>query len=343
MVRFDKDFLLTCANDFSNAKMKRGFTEHWSDLATGRRTMDVSTQTPSIKLAETLEALIDLGGFNRKDICVAVGITPSALSQYVHGTAVPSLPKLVALAEFFHVPLDYLVLQRTSEIATVTNNRTGWDEHLNRQLAQMQSQIIWHTQLMERIGQVIAQEIDEKANEVARKTQELIDFWPDDDLYVLEKYSRSTKILTLDLRYDIMEAEANTFTRGSFFSVVEQNLLRKRSYQFLLAGSLQQWRAAINAFRTLVPPNTWRYCEFRCTTAPVIAGCGFYRLDVRSLEKEQPILYERVKRGIDEDDWLGYLMSPAQELHADPKMDQENLRHAYQAFEALWKNAEVWR
>jgi hypothetical protein len=64
---------------------------------------------------------------------------------------------------------------------------------------------------------------------------------------------------------------------------------------------------------------------------------------VRSLEKEQPILYERVKRGIDEDDWLGYLMSPAQELHADPKMDQENLRHAYQAFEALWKNAEVWR
>ncbi len=296
----------------------------------------------SLKFKETLASLIEESGKKRSEICTAVHITPSALSQYLHGEALPALPKLIALAEFFQVSLDYLVLQKTSDTTTATNNYTVWDEHLTHSLAQIQSQTIWHTQLVERIGQVIARGIDAKAAEIAKETHRLIDVWPDEDLYLLEKYSRETKILTFDLRYDIMKLEDDSFTRGPFFPVVEQNLVRKRTYQFLISGRVEQWRATIDAFRTFVPHNTWHNCEFRCTTAPVMAGCGFYRLDVRSLEKEEPILFEHVRRAIDEHDWLGYMLSPAQELHADLKMDQDNLRRAANDFARLWRNAEVY-
>lgn len=295
------------------------------------------------KIAETLASLIEESGASRREICDAVSITPSALSQYLHGTTMPTVSKLVALTEFFHVSLDYLVLQKTNDTAPATSNHTMLNEHLTHSLAQIQSQMLWHTQLVERLGQVIANGIDAKAREMAKETLHLIDIWPDEDLYLLEKYSRETKILTFDLRYDIMKTDANTFTPGFFFPVVEQNLNRKRTYQFLLVGTVQHWRATIDAFRTLVPRNTWRYCEFRCTTASVVAGCGFYRLDVRALEKEEPILYGRVKRAIDEHDWLGYLQSPALESHADLKMDQDNLSRTYANFATLWKNAEVWR
>src|SRR5579863_5608165 len=60
-----------------------------------------------IKLSETLTLLVNKSSYSRHEICAALSISPSALSQYLHGIAVPSLPKLVELARFFNVSLGY--------------------------------------------------------------------------------------------------------------------------------------------------------------------------------------------------------------------------------------------
>src|SRR3954471_11407893 len=64
-----------------------------------------------VKLGQTLSSLIERGGYsgNRRDILNALDISPAALSQYARDQTRPSFQKLVALADFFGVSLDYLV------------------------------------------------------------------------------------------------------------------------------------------------------------------------------------------------------------------------------------------
>src|SRR4051794_25352913 len=72
------------------------------------------SRQPEIKLHHNLAELINKSAYatNRRPIWETVGVSPAALSQYVLGKARPRLDTLVALAEFFHVSLDYLVLGR---------------------------------------------------------------------------------------------------------------------------------------------------------------------------------------------------------------------------------------
>lgn len=45
----------------------------------------------------------------QKDIASAIGITVRNYQRYEKGEQQPTLPKLIALADFFDVSLDYLV------------------------------------------------------------------------------------------------------------------------------------------------------------------------------------------------------------------------------------------
>jgi transcriptional regulator with XRE-family HTH domain len=67
---------------------------------------------PAIKFGSTLSQLIQTRGFKRtrKKVCAAIGITPSALSQYERSLSLPSLQVAIKLAAFFEVSLDYLML-----------------------------------------------------------------------------------------------------------------------------------------------------------------------------------------------------------------------------------------
>ena len=68
-----------------------------------------------------LESLIEHGGYsrNRKRVSSRLGISGAALSQYIREQTWPSFSKLLAIADFFDVSLDYLVYgQPTSASAT---------------------------------------------------------------------------------------------------------------------------------------------------------------------------------------------------------------------------------
>jgi len=68
-------------------------------------------QHRAVKLEAMLSSLIERGGYsrNRQPILDAVQISAAALSQYARGQTRPSFQKLIELAAFFGVSLDYLV------------------------------------------------------------------------------------------------------------------------------------------------------------------------------------------------------------------------------------------
>ena len=72
-----------------------------------------------VKLGQTLSSLIERGGYsrNRQEILTALDISSAALSQYAHDQTRPSFHKLVALADFFGVSIDYLVYGEVTEPA----------------------------------------------------------------------------------------------------------------------------------------------------------------------------------------------------------------------------------
>ena len=64
-----------------------------------------------VKFGRMLDSLIEHGGYsrNRKRISSRLGISSAALTQYIRQQNWPSFTRLLAIADFFDVSLDYLV------------------------------------------------------------------------------------------------------------------------------------------------------------------------------------------------------------------------------------------
>ena len=79
-----------------------------------------------VKFGAMLESLIERGGYsrNRKKILSRLGISAAALSQYIRGQTWPSFAKLLAIADFFDVSLDYLVYGQPASGAVADYGRS---------------------------------------------------------------------------------------------------------------------------------------------------------------------------------------------------------------------------
>ena len=61
-----------------------------------------------MSFADRLRALRAARGLTQKDVYTAVGLSPIVYQRYEYGNS-PSYEKLLALADYFDVSLDYLV------------------------------------------------------------------------------------------------------------------------------------------------------------------------------------------------------------------------------------------
>ena len=76
-----------------------------------------------VKFGRMLESLIEHGGYsrNRKRISSRLGISGAALTQYIRQQNWPSFTRLLAIADFFDVSLDYLVYGQPSGGSSLTD------------------------------------------------------------------------------------------------------------------------------------------------------------------------------------------------------------------------------
>lgn len=296
-------------------------------------------QPRNVKLGEVLTSLIERGGYsrNRRAILAAVGVSAAALSQYARDETRPSFRRLIALADFFGVSLDYLVFGGP---ARTTVDHGPLARHVDQALAQVQTRANRHSALVTRIGRVLADRVNEVAQEVADSpTAGREGLIQDDETIRLERYGQRVHILTMDLAADLVGPE-NESIGGSLFHVVAANLLRGCEYRFLVAGG-NVHEAAVSSFRSLLTSQAGgdrvhQLCDFRGATTPVMFGAGFYQLDIAALALQEPALHAQVSDYVDEERWLGCVMRTNTDSKSDMLMGCQRAKAARDTFDALW-------
>jgi transcriptional regulator with XRE-family HTH domain len=305
---------------------------------------EVEVHNRDIKLGETISSLIERGGYsrNRQPILDAVGISAAALSQYARDQNRPSFQKLVLLADFFGVSLDFLVY---GEPIGAVVDHGPLARYVYQALADAHARASRHSALVGRIGRVLADRVDDVARELADSPMTVREgLIHDDEAQRLEAYCLHTDILAVSLAQDLITMPGGEPAPGRFLEVVATNLARGRTYRFLLAGTEADHNTTVRQFRSLLASHLdgdhlQRYCQFRRTGQPVVAGAGIYRLDVTSLRFEEVALYEHVRDYLDDEGRIGYLVRPNNESTSDMLMSGEHTAMTSLAFDALWSTA----
>jgi transcriptional regulator with XRE-family HTH domain len=303
-----------------------------------------STARPrEVKFGEMLEGLIERRGYsrNRKKILSALDISAAALSQYVREQTRPSFAKLLAMADFFDVSLDYLVYGRPTSSLIDYGPLYRYVDHT---LAEVQAHGSRHSAVVARIGRVLTDRIDAVAAELASApTATREGLLQDDEILRLERFCRRADIVSLNLEFEVIHTE-DGMAAGRFLGVVAVNLGRNAIYRFIVPGPEAAWHNTIEACRHLLREQiggdrVQQCCTFRRTNYPVLTGATLYQLDVGRLESEEPALLAQVSDYLADDGWLGCVIRPNSDSNSDMLMDPHHVLRARGYFDTLWASA----
>ncbi|HEY1624636.1 MAG TPA: helix-turn-helix transcriptional regulator [Streptosporangiaceae bacterium] len=271
----------------------------------------------------------------------ALDISAAALSQYIREQTRPSFGKLLAMAEFFDVSLDYLVYGSPTSSLIDYGPLYRYVDHA---LADVQARGSRHSAVVARIGRVLTDRINEVAAELAAAptaTREGV--LQDDEVLRLERYCRRADILSLNLEFDVIHLE-DGIAPGRFLPVVAANLERGAAYRFLIPGPDHALETTVEQCRRLLADQIGgdrvrESCAFRRTAASLLVGVVLLRIDPVALMAEEPALYSQISDYLSDDGWLGCVIRPNNDSNGDMLMDVEHARRARISFDALWSAA----
>jgi transcriptional regulator with XRE-family HTH domain len=295
-----------------------------------------------VKFGRMLESLIEHGGYsrNRKRISSRLGISSAALTQYIHQQNWPSFTRLVAIADFFDVSLDYLVYGQPTG-----SSRTDYGplyRYFDHALADVQARGNRHNAVVTRMGRMLADRIDDVAAELAATPVAAREgLMQDDEQLRLERYCYQCDLVSLNLEFDVIQA-ADGPAPGRFLSVVAANLVNGAHYRIILPQD-RPWDATVEDFRQLVAgqiggDRVRENCAFRLSSTPILAGMLLYRLDITKLKAEESALHVQIRDYLSDDVWLGCVIRPNEVSSSDMLMDPEYASRAIRAFERMWSS-----
>lgn len=295
-----------------------------------------------VKLGQTLGSLIERGGYsrNRKRISNQLGISNAALSQYIRQQTWPSFTKLIAIADFFDVSLDYLVYGQPTGGSVIDYGPLY--RYVDHALADVQARGSRHTAVVARIGRVLADRINTVAEELAAMpTATREGLIQDEELLRLERYCDQCDLVSLSLEFNVIHASGG-LAPGRFLSVVAANLEKGASYRVILPQD-RVWDETVVAFRQLLAEQIGgdrvrENCAFRLTVAPLLTGILLYRLDIVRLEAEEPALHAQILDYLSDDVWLGCVIRTNSDSTSDMLMNPDYVRRARRAFERMWSS-----
>lgn len=79
---------------------------------------------------QRIEHLIENRGMTKKAFCEALGISTGNFGDWKRGKTTPSTNKLIEIAAFFSVSLDWLIIGRGSPFPEIKETREGYDADL---------------------------------------------------------------------------------------------------------------------------------------------------------------------------------------------------------------------
>ncbi len=279
----------------------------------------VSSPVPDIKFTEILHELIENSPYrkNRRPIWEELNITSGALSQYLSGQARPRFETLVALAHFFGVSLDYLMLGKEAPTPTREDARP-YLRYVDWALADARDRVVYHDWLVAKIGRRLAARVDEIAQELTMP-ERVAGVVSVDDAMLMESYSLHTQVLCTNLENDLIFSENGEVAAGRFLHILARNVKSRppRPYEFILPirWDDRPWDDIVHTFRRVLvgelglTQSELALCQFRRVAWRSFCGNVFYKLDMRSLKNDEPIFWDSLRPFASEDGWVGHLLN----------------------------------
>ncbi|QIS11467.1 helix-turn-helix domain-containing protein [Nocardia arthritidis] len=299
-----------------------------------------------VKLAATLKRLVDEGEFqgNRRQVCAELNITPAALSQYIRGQTMPSVEKLIAMADLFKVSLDFLMFGEDTVAGPGGVLEYGpIARYMEVSISSIRADIAAETAFVAKIGTILTDQITEAARTAARRAMTLHGMLDRVQILELERFSEDSTIVTGNLDDDIVEVNSDIergMAAGNFITVVAENLAKKRRYHFVLSPDMPDREQVAQRYRTLLlgkglSRKDLERCRFSVAASNLFVGFGLYTLDVDGLRRKSPVLFQYVEPYLGNGGRVGYIEPPSSPFQAFFLMDRGRQQSASEALARL--------
>lgn len=297
-----------------------------------------------VKFSDVLNELVSQKFYrNRRALAKQIGVSSSAVAQYLSGTSKPTFEVLCQLAAALDVSLDYLVFGTTTSSIQQPDLSSPVIAAFDRRLAELTAGVYRRNDFFSRLIATLEKKVSIAIDETKGNLSLPAGFLTDDEIMSIERCSKSVDLISMNLVYDIVE-ENGEYSPGRFAEIVASNIKQGVHYKFLLPGSYSASRAknVSDQYRKLLlrfgcqHAELKKNIEFRHTEDLVVSGMGFCLLDLKALEATAEPLAQRVTEHLT-DGWMGYTIAPSKQSHGDSVMDEFHLANGRAYFDKLWK------
>jgi transcriptional regulator with XRE-family HTH domain len=311
-----------------------------------------------VKLSESLGSLIRTQGFtgNQKKIAEDIGVSEAALSHYLTGRSSPSFDKLLALADYFDVSLDYLVYG-----ASTTSQAQPLPEgYITRQvqsaLNEADRQSARRQDLISRLSGVMITSLESAVDEIVRQPvrDESARTITNEDAIALEESARQAQIMSgLSSQDDktgrhsgttIVTAEGQV-KPGPFLGVQSTNIKRGVTYRQIVQGPREEWKGRVTRLRAslrgagVTQEQLDANHAARGSDEPILGTVILLWITPEQIQSPQArILHERFRHYFREDGLFVYISIMDDLFKGGFPLAARYRDAAEEIFERMWRN-----
>jgi len=282
-----------------------------------------------IHIGDNLKTLIASRGVSRTDLCEQVGLSESALSNYLNGRIPQSLEPIVALASFFDVSLDYLV---TGQDHSRSSSNRDIEYLLQHHAVEMEQRVEGQNDLFMRVVETFMKNTRVTVND-AIKTNESFNtsILDEEQVWTLERCASEVTIATPYMKNEVIyDSNTDDLKPGRYFHYVKRCLDLNPDVQYhfivnaepLLPKNIEQRFLAL-LHENGVPVND--NVRVTVTPSPIYTQIVVYRLIMTKVKAINEILYQRIHPFAGQEKDIGIVLAPSDQVQLNIMMDSKNL------------------
>lgn len=299
------------------------------------------------KFSETIEELIrssELTAGSRKKLADALQISEATVSHYVRGRVRPSYEVLLGIAKYFNVSLDYLVFGERPPSAQSPETPVQLRAQIRRAVVEASDTSGRQAHLTSRVMRAVEASIRDKIAEIIADPANLgpAGFLTVAEAIAAEYHATDVSIMTREFQCDVTPSGEP----GPYLEVMTENLKNYRKYRYLLGGTSEEWTERTTALlhwvrefgvddQTINECLQLRAIPYELTSSVVISG-----LDTSSLARLEPVLYERFRDQISEDNKWAYISVERADASGGVVIEPSYRESTLRMFKDLWERAQ---
>ncbi len=295
-----------------------------------------------VRFSETLNRLITdpKNKHTKSKLAEAIGVSPSAISQYLTQVSSPKFEVLARIAEELNVSIDYLIF---GEERTLPSSREEeyFSLRLEKLLNAQDNNNNIRKWLYEKFTDDICSRIELTTNELLSQKDKLVvnsqlGFLNNDDISKIESIAICAKIMSNTLFYNVTTNDDGEFIPGMFADIVVRRLLSGINYHYVVPSELSKLaNAMVQIFNRLGGQDFSEQIQVDFNDSSLLV-CGFF---IYKLPEDFTLkISSRLSRKINNyvvDNYIGFTASPNASVDGDMFLDKLHLKKAIHFFDLI--------